>query len=178
MPHIKENPATGDDGASVGCSGKNELTVNNQTKPPPQKSWKGSAIETLDKIRVRFPHCFAGLKERTRKPLKIGIHRDILAAMPELAESDVSRALKFYVTRFGYLASCIENSPRIDLNGESAGVVSAAEAANAQRWLSKRRNRRPRPTPPPAAAASPPKKFSLADLKAAATRKRSIGGVL
>jgi sRNA-binding protein len=173
MPHIKENPATGDDGASVGCSGKNELTVNNQTKPPPQGSWKGSAIEPLDKIRVRFPYCFAGSKERTRNPLKIGIHLDIAAGMPELPEADISRALKFYVTRFRYLECCLDGAPRLDLNGEPAGVVSAAEAASAQRWLSKRRKGRPQSAP---SLASPPQRLTLAALKEAAKRKLEMRG--
>jgi ProP effector len=101
--------------------------------------------------------------------LKVGIHRDILAAMPELSQADVSRALQFFVSRFGYLESCIEGSPRIDLNGDPAGVASAAEAANAQHWLAKRRKVKPQ-----AAPTAPPKKLSLVDLKAAAAARKGI----
>jgi ProP effector len=149
---------------------------NKSPKALPQGlSWKKAAIETLGLLRARFPLCFAAPKERVRAPLKINIHHDVLAAMPELLHVDVGRALKFYVSRFGYLESCsTEGRPRIDLNGEPDGVVSAAEAANAQQWLAKRRKRKPQSAPASSPPESPtaPSRLTLAALKEAAAKRK------
>jgi sRNA-binding protein len=132
------------------------------TSSPQVRSWKDAATETLEAIKAKFPR-FAGADA----PLRVGIHRDVCAALPELSEKDVGRALKFHTSKTRYLRCCTEGSRRIGLNGEPAGTVSATEAAHAAQCLAQRR--RGKQLPP-----QPQKKLTLENLKvAAAARKRA-----
>jgi ProP effector len=146
-----------------------------QTTSPPSSSWRAAAIKALEPIREQFPLAFAKADARFRAPLKIGIHVDVFAAMPELTREDVSRALKFYVTRYCYLKSCTEGRARVGLDGSPAGTVSLAEAENAAKWLARRQKRKkpsaPQPTPQP-------QQLSLNDLKAAAERRKRTAGAV
>jgi sRNA-binding protein len=128
-----------------------------------QISWKAAATATLQIIMARFPHAFA----KADAPLRIGIHRDVCAAMPELSEKDVGRAFKFHTSKTRYLRCCTEGSRRIGLNAEPAGTVSATEAAHAAQCLAQRQRGK---HPPP----QPQKKLTLDGLRAAAAgRKRA-----
>lgn len=135
------------------------------------------AIAILLSLRQRFPQAICRLNARRRKPLKVGIDIDILAAMPELAPVDLNLALSVYTTAPAYLEACTEGAPRIDLAGQVVGHVSTSEAEHAKAALAKalrrQEHRRAGKHPPPTA----PKKLSLADLKAAAlTRKAATVG--
>lgn len=173
MSRINGNPATGDRGAQ-GSTSKNSLT-NSQISPPPQGSpWVRTATETLCSLRAKFPACFARLDHRSRQPLKIKIHLDLVAAAPDIDPVNIGRALKYYTGAISYLSQCLEGSVRVELTGQPSGTVSVKEAAHAKLLFDKIKGRR-KPTPPPAQA-SPPRKLSLDDLKAAA-RKRAGGGL-
>lgn len=146
-----------------------------------RRQWQNAAIETLLTLRQRFPLAFARLSARTRWPLKVGIHKDIAAALPELGAEDIGRAMRFYVTGIEYLRVCTEGAARIDLDGEPAGNVSASEARGAQSLLAIAEAWRKQRTPPPQAAPSPapapPPRLTLAGLReAAAKRKLAAGG--
>jgi ProP effector len=139
-----------------------------------------------------------------RRPLKIGIHRDLSSdASHGLSDADLRRAVGAYCRSAGYLAACTEGAERIDLNGAPAGTVTAeavAAAVKAARLSQKtRRAARDAKTREKAVAAAPeqqtekaaaPKeqdkndfkngnaiKLSLADLRAAAARRRQAAGV-
>jgi ProP effector len=127
-----------------------------------------AAINTLPALRQNFPGAFARLDFPHRQPLKIGIRDDIIAQMPDHNPTDIGQALRIYVNGLAYLRACTENATRVDLDGNPAGTVNAKEAAHAQHLLARIKGRK-HPTPQPA----PPKKISLADLKAAAARKRN-----
>jgi hypothetical protein len=49
----------------------------------------------IAKLAQRFPACFA-VSKHCKRPLKIGIHRDIQAKLPELDVKRLSAALRFY----------------------------------------------------------------------------------
>jgi ProP effector len=126
-------------------------------------------------LRAKFPQCFARLDQRSRQPLKIGIHADILVAAPEIDPTNLGKALQLYTHQTGYLAQCVEGRHRIDLSGEPAGIITAAEAEHARTLLAKCKGGRQR-QPQTGPAAPPAKlKLSLSDLKAAAVRRRSVG---
>jgi ProP effector len=137
-----------------------------------QADRRAAAIKTLLALRQNFPAAIARLDVTRRQPLKVGIAADIAAAMPEIAAAEIALALKIYTSHVGYLTACIEGAERIDLAGQPAGAVTASEAAYAAKLFTKIRRSRPTPVPPPAST-SPPKKISIADLKAAAARKRA-----
>jgi len=63
------------------------------------------------------------------EPLKIGIHKDILAAAPEIPKADVMCFLGWWAARIGYLRSASAvGRPRRDLDGNVCGEVGPAEA--------------------------------------------------
>ena len=86
---------------------------------------------TITVLADLFPACFF-VYERRRRPLKIGICEEVIAALAGAATpQEIARALRMYCGHVGYLAACTEGAPRIDLNGEAAGTVSATDAKNA-----------------------------------------------
>jgi ProP effector len=127
----------------------------------------GAAIALLAET---FPKCFAVFEQR-RQPLKIGIHADIAAALDgAITLEELSNALRFYTGNVGYLRSLRAGAPRIDLDGQPAGVVTAEETAFAKTRLRAQRKNSAKPAVPTAA----PKRLGLADLKAAALQRRAI----
>jgi ProP effector len=76
---------------------------------------------------ARFPACFCP-KGSPKRPLKIGIARDLVAAAPDIKPGEIGRALADYTRGPTYLLAMIEGAERIDLAGQAAGVVTAAQA--------------------------------------------------
>lgn len=68
------------------------------------------------------------------RPLKIGIQEDLIAD-GQLAKNKIKRALASYVRAPQYFRSMQEGADRIGLGGESAGKVTAEEAAHAKAKL-------------------------------------------
>ena len=160
------------------------IILNSPIVKPPEfprqapSAWKRAATETLCSLRAAFPACFARLDHRSRQPLKLKINPDIIAALPEIHRWYVGKALKLYTSHIGYIAQCVEGKRRIGLDGQPAGIVTAAEAAHAAELLAKRRKPRTG-TPlssPPSAQSTPSPRLTLATLKEAAKRKSVSGG--
>jgi sRNA-binding protein len=127
-----------------------------------------------------FPQCFS-VYEGRRRPLKIGIHKEILAAVNgALTPLELGRALGAYCSNQVYLSHTRTGAWRLDLDGNPAGVVTADEEAHAKAMLAGIRAKKEASTATAKAAAQPatpqpPKRLSLADLKAAAlARKNSL----
>lgn len=95
------------------------------------RSTRTLAGRTRDILAHRFPAAFKGRGE-SKTPLKIGIDRDILAAMPELGDRRIVLALQDYTFGPTYLSNLHAGAPRIGLDGAPAGEVSAEEAAHAE----------------------------------------------
>jgi ProP effector len=139
-------------------------------------SMRKRARQTIVALAQRWPRCFA-VAECRRLPLKIGIAADIVAA--GFAIADVELALRFYTGSSGYKKALTAGAPRIDLDGNAVGSVSAKAAAHAESVLAKRQRRKREQAAERAAAArkTMPKRLSLADLRAAAqARKRAAAG--
>jgi ProP effector len=84
---------------------------------------------TIADLAGRWPKCFSVLETR-RRPLKLGIHEDIAAAAPDLDPTDLSNALRYYVGNLFYLNACTIGAPRVDLNGDACGEVTAEQVAS------------------------------------------------
>jgi sRNA-binding protein len=148
-----------------------------------RNAWYAARIDTLLTLRQKFPRAFARLNARIRRPLKVGIHLDIRAAIPDLA---LSRALRFYVSDLRYHRACTEGAPRIDLDGNGCGTVSAAEAENSRRSLQgieaklarRREQRAACCNPAPTIAPEKTKRLTLDDLRAAAANRKVNGALL
>ena len=65
--------------------------------------------------------------------LKVGIHIDVEQIVPERARPRrlFAAAMRLYTSRDQYLAGMVEGSPRIGLDGEPCGKVTAARAGPA-----------------------------------------------
>jgi ProP effector len=154
---------------------------------------KMAAHNTIATLTELFPGCFFN---RRRKPLKVGIHDEVLAALagsgtrPALAGAtakQVGLALKIYTSNSGYLRCIREGAGRVGLGGEVTGHVTADEAENAKQRLAQRakpaikakpasETRSPqaiRPNKPvaPRLGLEAGRARALADLKAAARRR-------
>jgi ProP effector len=135
-----------------------------------------TAIYLIAALADFWPKCFSVFQGR-RRPLKINIHLDIAAAAAgAILPNEIAAALRLYVANAFYLRACREGAVRIDLNGEPAGVVTAAEAANSAARLkvqaAKRKAAKKQAQQAKEASPSQPKRLSLADLRQAAQARR------
>jgi ProP effector len=128
----------------------------------------------LELLAETWPAAFSIYEDR-RRPLKIGIHHEILAALGgAITAIELRAALGCYVANPVYRARLIAGAARIGLDGQPAGLVTPEQIPP------------PAPTPPappsppspsppsspPSPSPSPPRRISLADLRAAAARRR------
>ena len=92
------------------------------------------AIHTL--LMDRFPHAFPKDYDALR-PLKLGIHADILHRWPEVDPVLLRRALANHTGRDGYLLALLHGrgDRRYDLDGQPVGTVTPEERAEAARLL-------------------------------------------
>ena len=132
----------------------------------------------------RFP---AAMSITNRRPLMLGVREQIIAAGLDMPLNHFKHALAEYCGQRSYQAALVEGAMRVDLGGNPAGTVTASEAAHA---VDMRASIEQIPAPPTAAPAtdnatsistilpisgpalSSTGRLGLADLKAAATRRR------
>jgi sRNA-binding protein len=136
---------------------------------------------TKDVIKLlseKFPAAFS-CDERERRPLKVGIHLDILTALKgAVTPSELKNALHIYTSNRFYRAQSQQvGTPRIDLAGNPAGVVTAKQVAKDPAYHAlKAAVTAAQVTSPPMGAppSSPPapRRLSLADLRAAGARRK------
>ncbi len=89
-------------------------------------SKRRAADQTRAILAVRFPKCFSPQgTSQPKKALKLGIHREIAAACPDLTPSQISDALFDYTRGLKYAQALTAGAPRIDLSGEPDGIVTA-----------------------------------------------------
>jgi len=89
--------------------------------------------EVIAQLADLFPSRF----RQPRQPLKIGIHKGIIARHPELRPSVLASALATYTRSLSYLETLKAGAARIDLEGNPVGTVTAAEEEDAKRKIAK-----------------------------------------
>jgi ProP effector len=97
---------------------------------------RNMAYATREVLVSLFPEAFRP-KGAIKVPLKLGIHLDLLTRT-DLAFWRVRCALIDYTSGYKYLTQIVEGAPRIDLDGNPAGAVTAKEAAHARELLEAR----------------------------------------
>ncbi len=109
----------------------------------PPSARRDSPLERLIKLRRAFPRS-VGARDATGSwtPLAIGIHLQIAARSPELAEPRhlLRRALAVHVAQAGYRRAMVAGATRIGLDGNPSGSVTPAEAGHARDRAVTRRN--------------------------------------
>lgn len=101
---------------------------NKKLKP----RWLDYVQYGVELLKVYFP---AGFKSGNEvQPLKKGIKQDLVKRLSTMAEIVIEdkacmvKSLSYYVNTAAYHKSVIDGAVRIDLDGQSAGIVSAEEA--------------------------------------------------
>ena len=103
----------------------NMSTPSSSKAPPVPTSPKRRGAYLIRQILVeRFPACFRP-KRTAKLPIKIGIHKDIRRAAPDLTAREIARALADYTRGPTYLGVMIEGIDRFDLEGRPDGVVKS-----------------------------------------------------
>ena len=127
-------------------------------------------MPTLELLAERFPACFS-VYENRRRPLKIGIHLDILAALDGAVTPDeLALALRCYVANRIYRSRLIAGAERIGLDGTPVGTVTPDQVPpKVERKTQPAIKQKVQEPPKPA----PPKRLSFADLRAAAARRKA-----
>ena len=153
------------------------------------RSARSAAVIKL--LCERFPKTFSRYDPR---PLKIGVHAELLAALAGTIEPrDLKSALPAYTSNMRYLRSLTAGAPRIGLDGKPVGTVTPEDEAVAKKRLAELATAAaPRMLVPPLqaeadmtpairptaetlkpSAPAAPKRLSLADLREAGRRRRA-----
>jgi sRNA-binding protein len=126
----------------------------------------GNIAAVLELLAETWPAAFS-IYEARRRPLKIGIRDEILAALDgAVTPAELGLALRCYVSNRVYRSRLVADAVRIGLDGEPTGIVTVDQI--------------PRPSPSPSPPISPPspspppgpRRLSLVDLRAAAAARR------
>lgn len=98
-------------------------------------------VLTISKLQRLYPKTFPK-KPEPKVALKIGILQDLLAQADslKLTEEEIRAAIKTWCEGSRYWSCMVEGAARINLQGETEGLVTAPEAVRA-RQLSARRRR-------------------------------------
>lgn len=110
---------------------KKKLLPKGKTNKPKPK-WLEYVLYGVELLKAYFPHCFKPSSEV--RPLKKGIKQDLvkfLSTVDTIVMEDKAcmvKTLAYYVNTSAYHRSVIEGAPRIDLDGNPVGVVTAEEA--------------------------------------------------
>jgi ProP effector len=140
----------------------------------------------INKLAALFPTSFTRDRCDPHRPLKIGIHRDILAH-GILTEDEANAALAMYTRRPMYQRALAAGGVRVDLDGNPAGEVTAEQVQAAERsvaGMEKNRARKAKAAAEQRAAAKAeandatapapaPKRLGLSELRAAALARRA-----
>jgi ProP effector len=88
-------------------------------------------LAVISLLAEKWPCCFS-IPGSRRRPLKLGIREDVLAALDgAIAAGKVSAALRWYVSSPEYQRRLVHGTWRVDLNGRPAGTVSEEDEAHA-----------------------------------------------
>src|SRR5215475_4301761 len=82
-------------------------------------------------LAERFPNCFTS--GGSPRPLKIGIHEDLMAAGLEFSKTELRRAIGHYCSLDAYRQALVAGGDRVDLDGNPSGSVVEAEIEAARR---------------------------------------------
>ena len=97
-----------------------------------------------DFLCEQFPKCFFK-KGESKKPLKIGIHRDIAKIFPEILPRHLNLVFNDYTNGPTYLRSIVTGSYRIDLDGNPVTIIEQHHEDYAAKKLRRMRLRTPIP---------------------------------
>ena len=96
---------------------------------------RNAIVGVISLLAEKWPCCFS-IPYSQRRPLKLGIREDVLAALGGATSAGkVSAALRWYVSSPEYQRWLVHGAWRVDLNGKPAGIVSQEGEAHARAQL-------------------------------------------
>lgn len=101
------------------------------TQPQPDFADQQEIVAQLAKL---YPQAFF-VDPKQRKPLMIGIFKQLVGVIPDISNKRLRNALGFYCYHFDYLKALQSESHRIDLKGEPAQEIAEDEKTNAEQKL-------------------------------------------
>jgi len=106
--------------------------------PEERKRQQQEILQVRAAVVLQFPNCFVP-KGAPKRPLKIGIVKDLLAAGREAFPGLSVRLIKAFLADYcggpNYHKAIVKGAIRVDLNGSFAGIVDAPSAAFSHRRL-------------------------------------------
>lgn len=93
------------------------------------------AGECLPLFVAEFPNTFLPWRTDPVRLLKVGTYKDIRQRVPYIGARKVFAVLWAYTRTRRYLESLVEGVPRVDLDGNAAGIVTKQEAEHAKHRL-------------------------------------------
>lgn len=115
-----------------------------QRAPRPEKRETpvDPVVVAISRLQRHFPKAFPK-NPAPKLPLKLGVLADLVqhAEQLQLDEAQIKEAVKTWCDGRRYWASMVEDAPRVDLNGEPSGAVTANEARHAKRMASRNASR-------------------------------------
>ena len=94
--------------------------------------------EGIDLLAELYPRCFCSAN---RRALKIGVCEEVISQHPEMSRHQIKRLLRKYTQSPKYWLALTAGTPRIDLAGNVAGQVTAADEEDAKRKIAKEARR-------------------------------------
>lgn len=111
--------------------------MNTESIPPPsdaRPTTKEQALALLERLVETYPTAFRPFGEREIRPLKLGIHKDLMPAIREwgFSAAALKYAMGMYTRQLRYQFALLKSDGRIDLQGEAAGEISEAHRQTAR----------------------------------------------
>lgn len=100
--------------------------------PKPFYTYREHILPAREQLAKRFPAAFMRKGEPEKKPLKIGIAKEVLALVKDIPRKVVKRAISDYCCGPKYTKAMVTGAVRVGLDGNPAGNVSAASEAYAR----------------------------------------------
>ena len=121
---------------------KTDSTKQHKRKSSQQKtpSEQDPALEAIWRLQKHFPLAFP-VNPAPKVPLKEGILKDAEQHLELLGISSeqLKRGIATWCRGSRYWASMTENAPRVDLSGQTTGLVTTAQALHAKRQAMRQR---------------------------------------
>lgn len=114
-----------------GARGHNGEEISEAWKEDQQKS-REKFEEAKSWLQKTFPKAF---DFQEPKPLKVGIHHDILGLEAPISHTQRARAIRAYVGSPGYLKAVANGQWRYDLNGEPVEEILQEQKTRAEEKL-------------------------------------------
>lgn len=135
---------------------KTETTKQPKRQPaaPRKPQEQDPALEAIWRLQKHFPLAFP-VNPAPKVPLKEGILKDAEQHLEQLgiSKEQLKLGLASWCRGTRYWACMTENAPRLDLDGQAAGTVTAAQALHAKQQARRQRSQARRAQAKPKAPA-------------------------